>query len=251
MPQSRQSEPGSNHGEVVREHQVYYATLAEQAERYEDMAEHMYNAARMDDELDKEERNLLAVAYKQAVGHRRSAWRIISNAEMREEQLGNDDNAACARNYRKKVEAEMKTLCHTVLALLTDHLIPRARSAEAKVSYHKAQGDYYRYIAEISDDVDKTRAMQSAKNAYEDGTKVAERDLKVTNPLRLGLALNHAVFYYEILRSPTDASRIARKALEDASREIENVEIEEAKESALTMQLLRDNLTSWTADEYD
>jgi len=235
--------------EVVREHEVYYATLAEQAERYDDMAEHMYTAARMDDELDPEERNLLAVAYKQAVGARRGAWRIISNAEMREEQLGNDDNAAVARNYRKKVESEIRTLCQTVLALLTDHLIPKARSAEAKVSYFKAQGDYYRYCAEISDDVDKTRAITSAKAAYEDGTKIAEKDLPVTSSYRLGLALNHAVFFYEIMKSPTDACRIARKAFEDASREIDNLGEDRAKESAMVMQLLRDNLTSWTSDE--
>jgi len=233
---------------IVREHEVYFATLAEQAERYDEMAEHMKNAALCDQELDPEERNLLAVAYKQAVGQRRASWRIVSSAEQLEEGKGNTRTAASAKAYRKKIEHELKNLCQTVLALLTDNLIPKASSAEAKVTFYKAQGDYHRYIAEISDDVDKTRATNSAKKAYEEGTKIAEKELLVTSPFRLGLALNHAVFYYEVMTSPTEAVRIGRKAFEDAVREIDNLGEESAKDSALIMQLLRDNLTLWTSD---
>lgn len=182
---------------VIREHEVYFATLAEQAERYDEMAEHMKSAALFEQELDAEERNLLAVAFKQAVGQRRCAWRIVCAAEQEEQAKGNHMTTASARGYRKKIEAELTSLCQTILALLTDKLIPGATTAEAKVSYYKAQGDYYRYMAEINDDMDRTRATTAAKAAYEDGTKVAETSLKVTSPFRLGLALNHAVFYYE------------------------------------------------------
>merc|ERR1719188_1003813 len=199
-------------------------------------------------ELDAEERNLLAVAFKQAVGQRRASWRIVASVEQDEEAKGNTMTTASAKVYRKKIENELKGLCQTILSLLTDKLIPRASSAEAKVSYYKAQGDYHRYIAEISDDREKTRATSSAKAAYEDGTKVAETSLPVTSTYRLGLALNHAVFYYEVMAQPMEAVRIGRKAFEGAVREIDNLGEEGAKESALVMQLLRDNLTLWTAD---
>ncbi|CAE7276014.1 BMH1 [Symbiodinium sp. CCMP2456] len=190
---------------IIREHEVYFATLAEQAERYDEMAEHMRaviapgvkaktelhseissKAALFEQELDAEERNLLAVAFKQAVGQRRVAWRIVCAAEQEEQAKGNHMTTASARGYRKKIEAELTSLCQTILALLTDKLIPGATTAEAKVSYYKAQGDYYRYMAEISDDMDRTRATTAAKAAYEDGTKVAETSLKVTSPFRLG-----------------------------------------------------------------
>mmetsp|Transcript_96810 Transcript_96810/g.134347 ORF Transcript_96810/g.134347 Transcript_96810/m.134347 type:complete len:243 (-) Transcript_96810:40-768(-) len=233
---------------IIREHEVYFATLAEQAERYDEMAEHMRAAALFEQELDAEERNLLAVAFKQAVGQRRVAWRIVCAAEQEEQAKGNHMTTASARGYRKKIEAELTSLCQTILALLTDKLIPGATTAEAKVSYYKAQGDYYRYMAEISDDMDRTRATTAAKAAYEDGTKVAETSLKVTSPFRLGLALNHAVFYYEVMNAPTEAVRIGRKAFEDAVREIDNLGEDGAKESALVMQLLRDNITLWTSD---
>mmetsp|Transcript_34466 Transcript_34466/g.90266 ORF Transcript_34466/g.90266 Transcript_34466/m.90266 type:complete len:240 (-) Transcript_34466:86-805(-) len=235
----------------TRNHEVYFATLAEQAERYDEMAEHMRTAAMFDQELDANERNLLAVAYKQAVGARRAAWRIVAVAEHEEELKGNTLTKARATEYRKRIEGELKGLCDTILALLTDRLIPRATTAEAKATFYKAQGDYYRYIAEISDNVDKTRATSSAKQAYEDGVKVAEASLPVTSAFRLGLALNHAVFYYEVMKSPTEAVRIGRKAFEDAVREIDTLGEDSAKESALIMHLLRDNLTLWTSDPAD
>mmetsp|Transcript_39904 Transcript_39904/g.113978 ORF Transcript_39904/g.113978 Transcript_39904/m.113978 type:complete len:253 (-) Transcript_39904:112-870(-) len=235
-------------GDVIREHEVYFATLAEQAERYDEMAQHMHTAAMFNQELNAEERNLLAVAYKQAVGLRRSSWRIVANVEHREENNGNVMTTAAARAYRKKIESELKTLCQTILALLTDHLIPKASTPDAKVALHKAQGDYHRYIAEITDNDDKVRATLSAREAYENGTRIAESMLPVTSPFRLGLALNHAVFYYEVIGKPTDAMRIGRKALEDAIREIENLGEESAKESALVMQLLRDNMSIWSSN---
>jgi len=235
--------------EVNREHEVYFATLAEQAERYDEMAEHMRTAAMMDAELGKEERNLLAVAYKQAVAQRRSSWRIACNTELAEEGKGNDDMAACARNYRKEIEAELREKCNTILALLTQRLIPKASTAEAKVTYYKAKGDYHRYIAEISDDVEKASQATEAKEAYTEGTRIAEQSLPVTSALRLGLALNHAVFYNEVMKAPTEAMRIARKALEDAVREIDNLGANGAKEAGLVLGLLRDNLSLWSAQE--
>ena len=51
-----------------REEHVYLSKLAEQAERYDEMAEHMKAVAQSNQELSVEERNLISVAYKNAVG---------------------------------------------------------------------------------------------------------------------------------------------------------------------------------------
>ena len=63
------------------EKNVYFAKLAEQAERYDEMADYMKAVGSAPGELSVEERNLLSVAYKNAVGSRRASWRIISNVE--------------------------------------------------------------------------------------------------------------------------------------------------------------------------
>merc|ERR1739842_257783 len=96
---------------------------------------------------------------------------------------------------------------------------------------------------------EKNKASENARCAYEEASKVAERDLAVTHPIRLGLALNYSVFQYEVLSNPEEACKMARTAFEDAIAELDNVSEESYKDSTLIMQLLRDNLTLWTSDQ--
>merc|ERR1712182_4172 len=109
-----------------REKDVYFAKLAEQAERYDEMADYMEKVGKAPDELSVEERNLLSVAYKNAVGSRRAAWRIITSVEQKEKSKGNEENAKFAKEYVSKVEAELDKICGTILTLLGDKLIPKA-----------------------------------------------------------------------------------------------------------------------------
>jgi len=233
-----------------RQKSVYFAKLAEQAERYDEMAEHMKKVGEeKDQELSVEERNLLSVAYKNAVGSRRASWRIISSVENKEKTKGNEEQAGYAAEYRKKVEGELQKICDNILELLSNGLISTASNAESKVFYHKMKGDYYRYIAEFTDDDKKTKASDDAKLSYEDAMKMAAQELPVTHPIRLGLALNFSVFHYEVLGNPDEASNMARTAFEEAIAELDNVPEDSYKDSTLIMQLLRDNLTLWTSDQ--
>merc|ERR1712228_533510 len=150
--------------------------LAEQAERYDEMASHMEAVGKLPDELSVEERNLLSVAYKNAVGSRRAAWRIITSVQQKEKTKGNEEQAKYAKEYCVKVEAELQNICDTILGLLDRNLIPAASTGESKVFYQKMKADYYRYIAEFSEDAAKLKAAESARVAYDEAQKVAEKD---------------------------------------------------------------------------
>jgi len=213
------------------------------------MAEHMKNVGAEGSELSVEERNLMSVAYKNTVGSRRAAWRIISSVMQKETSKGNADNAAFAKEYVTKVETELQGICDTILNLLDNTLIPKAGGGESKVFYQKMKADYYRYIAEFRDGDKKAAAAENARKAYADAAAVAEKDLAVTHPIRLGLALNYSVFQYEVLNQPDEACKMARTAFEDAIAELDNVAEDSYKDSTLIMQLLRDNLTLWTSDQ--
>lgn len=231
-----------------REQLVYCAKLAEQAERYDEMAEQMKSVAEMNEELSIEERNLLSVAYKNAVGARRASWRIISSVEHKQKAKNNNCNVKLASEYCQKIENELTTICNDILTLLDKHLINTSSTPESKVFYHKMRGDYYRYIAEFSSNKKREEPTQKALEAYEKATEIAKVDLVSTHPIRLGLALNFSVFYFEIVGKPEKACALAQQAFDDAMGELDNVAEDSYRDSTLIMQLLRDNLTLWTSD---
>lgn len=228
-----------------REELVQRAKLAEQAERYDDMASAMKKVTELGVELSNEERNLLSVAYKNVVGARRSSWRVISSIEQKTE--GNERKQAMSKEYRDKVETELRDICNDVLALLDNYLVPKASNSESKVFYLKMKGDYYRYLAEVAGS-NKANVVDSSEKAYIDAFDIAKADMQPTHPIRLGLALNFSVFYYEILNSPDRACHLAKQAFDDAIAELDTLNEDSYKDSTLIMQLLRDNLTLWTSD---
>ncbi|KAF4367886.1 hypothetical protein F8388_022790 [Cannabis sativa] len=227
--------------EKERETQVYLAKLAEQAERYEEMVECMKKLAKLDVELTVEERNLLSVGYKNVIGARRASWRIMSSIEQKEESKGNENNVKLIKEYRQKVEDELSKICSDILTIIDEHLIPSSASGEATVFYYKMKGDYYRYLAEFKTDQDRKEAAEQSLKGY-------EAYLPSTHPIRLGLALNFSVFYYEIMNSPERACHLAKQAFDEAIAELDTLSEESYKDSTLIMQLLRDNLTLWTSD---
>ncbi|KAL1998122.1 hypothetical protein VTN02DRAFT_6822 [Thermoascus thermophilus] len=228
---------------------VYLAKLAEQAERYEEMVENMKVVASSDQELSVEERNLLSVAYKNVIGARRASWRIVTSIEQKEESKGNELQVALIKDYRQKIETELAKICEDILDVLDKHLIPSAQTGESKVFYHKMKGDYHRYLAEFAVGERRKVSADASLEAYKNATEVAQTDLAPTHPIRLGLALNFSVFYYEILNSPDQACHLAKLAFDDAIAELDTLSEESYKDSTLIMQLLRDNLTLWTSSE--
>jgi len=111
------------------------------------------------------------------------------------------------------------------------------------------KGDYHRYLAEFASGEKRKVAATAAHEAYKNATDVAQTELTPTHPIRLGLALNFSVFYYEILNSPDRACHLAKQAFDDSIAELDSLSEESYRDSTLIMQLLRDNLTLWTSSD--
>ncbi|GLT53946.1 hypothetical protein SLA2020_271800 [Shorea laevis] len=234
----------------AREINGYMAKVAEQAERYDDMADFMEKLILDNDkltELSVEERKLFSVAYKNKVGARRTSWRML------QKELGRDnaDQVAAVRGYRAKIESELSSICGGVLRLVDSHLVTSASSAESKVFFLKMKGDYYRYLAEFKSGTDGKEDAENTLSAYKSAQEIAISELAPTHPVRLGLALNFSVFYYEILNSPDRACSLAKQAFDEAIADLDTLGEDSYKDSTLIMQLIRDNLTLWTSDMQD
>lgn len=90
------------------------------------------------------------------------------------------------------------------------------------------KGDYYRYLCEFVVGAEFNENSQKGKKAYFEAQKLCEQELQPTNPVRLGLYLNMAVFFYEIYslndeKYRQEALKIADQAFEDALQSIDSV----------------------------
>jgi len=211
------------------------AKLAEQAERFDEMVSDMKEVAKQPQELSVEERNLLSVAYKNVIGSRRASWRVVTSIE----QKGDSEKMSIIKDYKAKIETELVDICNDILSIIDASLIPNSSSEEAKVFYYKMKGDYNRYLSEFQTGDIRKESAGSALDAYKSASDIASSDLPPTHPIRLGLALNFSVFYYEILNSPDQACQIAKQAFDDAIAELDTLSEESYKDSTLIMQLLR------------
>jgi len=261
-------------GDDKRKDLVFLARTAEAAERYDDMCKCMRDLVEMcskeTKDLSVDERNLLSVAYKNVIGARRASWRTL-NAESQDEK-----NSFLISRYKAQVEEELKKICRDVLDLLEEKLIKEdviksvktkeettstetaggtttknvqnSPAGEAQVFYLKMAGDYYRYLAEA---VENTENEKKSASFYKRAFELSELVLEPTHPIRLGLALNYSVCFYEILKDKKKACQLAKEAFDEAISKLDKLEEADYKDSTLIMQLLRDNLTLWTSTDQE
>ena len=69
----------------------------------------------------------------------------------------------------------------------------------------------HRYLAEVAVGDAKTAVIDDSQKAYQDAFEISKSKMQPTHPIRLGLALNFSVFYYEILNSPDKACQLAKQ----------------------------------------
>lgn len=58
-----------------------------------------------------------------------------------------------------------------------------------------------------------TAVVEDSQKAYQDAFEISKAKMQPTHPIRLGLALNFSVFYYEILNSPDKACQLAKQVI--------------------------------------
>lgn len=67
--------------------------------------------------------------------------------------------------------------------------------------------------------------VEDSQKAYQEAFDIAKSKMQSTHPIRLGLALNFSVFYYEIINSPARACHLAKQVMMDVLLYIYIVEI--------------------------
>ncbi len=120
--------------------------------------------------------------------------------------------------------------------------------AEGKAFFLKMVGDYYRYMAESASGDVLSQARDGALQNYKEA-ETAGKDLPPCNPIKLGLALNFSVFYYEVMQDNKQACTLAETALQEAMNKIDDVDEETFRDAKSIIELLKENLTLWKEEE--
>lgn len=58
-----------------------------------------------------------------------------------------------------------------------------------------------------------TAVVEESEKSYQAALDVAKEKMQQTHPIRLGLALNYSVFFYEILNAPDRACLLAKQVM--------------------------------------
>ena len=222
------------------------ARVAEQAERFDDMVDFLKPIVKeKGGDFSVEERNLLSVGFKNLIGGKRTAIRTISAIEQNPKYSKYADSLAA---YKKKIEEELFKDCEDIISLIKNDAMKSLSDAEGKAFFQKMIGDYYRYMAESAQNERLSQARDGALEAYKEAS-TSTGELQACNPIKLGLALNFSVFYYEVMQDNKQACKLAEEALQDAMAKIDEVDEETFRDAKSIIELLKENLTLWKEEE--
>jgi 14-3-3 protein epsilon len=230
------------------EEKIFMARVAEQAERFDDMVDFLRPILRdKGGDFSVEERNLLSVGFKNLIGGKRTAIRTISAIEQNPKY---SKFGGALGQYKKKIEGELQKDCQNIINMIKQDAMKALSDPEGKAFFLKMVGDYYRYMAESAQGDVLTQAREGALEHYK-LADTAGKDLQACNPIKLGLALNFSVFYYEVMQDNKHACQLAETALQDAMNKIDDVDEDTFRDAKSIIELLKENLTLWKEEDGD
>jgi len=228
----------------AEEENIFMARVAEQAERFEDMVDFLKPV--LDNKganLNGDERNLLSVAFKSLISSKRTAWRTISAIEQNPKYQKFSGSLGA---YKNKIELALYADCEKIIDIVRSKVTSKPSEDEPKAFFVKMVGDYYRYIAETAQGEKLEQVKNEALKAYTEAQKI---NLPPCNSIKLGLALNFSVFYYEVMKDQKKACELAEEALQAALDKIDEITEEDFRDAKSIIELLKENLTLWKEEE--
>ncbi len=215
--------------------------------RWRDLIDFMKGAIGMNSRLNREERDLLAAAYKNGTTQLRNHIRFIDSVILHQRSKGCHARVDCLTEHRQKLLSELSTTCSDVISLTERRLFPSAQTIDDKIFYLSLQGDFYRYLCEFVDESVRWEPANSANECYEKALGLARDHLLPMNPILLNLTMNYAVFIDDILDRRVDAieeSKSALKQIRSAAKSNKNATVSPQAQSAI--RRIKSNIDIWT-----
>ncbi|KAK6974446.1 14-3-3 domain-containing protein [Favolaschia claudopus] len=191
-----------------------------------------------------EERRLFLTACGEVARRLRCSRHVIHCIEIHP-LMSVGYKASAAMAYRVNIDAEIMMVCKDTITIVEDFFLPTVNSCEDEILFQKTVGDYSRYLAQVSTDIEFRDNCERALMAYESASSFAAAALPPTHPLRLSVATNFAIFHHTILRNRAEAINISRSAFRQAMDHISELEEGTYQDSVNILLVLKQNLMNW------
>ena len=239
----------SQNSSVIYDKSLYIAMLAEQYSNYEDMFYFMKILAQNKKEImTYDERNLFSIACKNYINVNRTGYRTILAYENKERKKENSPYLSYIIEYKKIVENISYIKFQNILKFIEENIIQKDNfknyDYERKTFFYKMMGDYNKYLSQYK--TFESKCIKEAEKYYNQSLKFSN-DLPIYNPVKLGLNLNLAVFYYDILKDRKKAIDLSKSIIKKFDLEAKNLdeEDEEKKDAISIYYLIKENLEDW------
>jgi 14-3-3 protein epsilon len=228
---------------------LFMAQVLDQTDRCEDMADLMKRVVALNPVLSVDERNLLAVSYKNLVSSRRNGLRVLSAIEKHDEGQASAQRIDQIIAIRKQIASELAAICDEFITLITEKILLAVADADGKIFFEKLRADYYRYLCEALTGPTQDDALGAARRCYEAALAVARDDpgIKPASPGYLGLVLNYTVFLNEAMHNHEDPLSLAQATYDECSVAFTDLS-DGQSEATMLLQILRDNIRAWSGE---
>jgi 14-3-3 protein epsilon len=223
------------------------AQTASAAERYEDTCHYMrlYIQEQVENNklyLTRNERDILDLAYKRITSSLRI---VIQRLDGILKDPTYDNLKSAIQEHKKEAQMKLSFVCNEICSLLEQTLIPGAekhRNTHMLIVYTTMAGDYHRYISGLADE-----SIQQAGKYYAQAYAYSQHT-SPTSTVRLGVANNYSIYYYDVLNNKEKACSIAKAAAKAAAAKVNTLTEKEYNECMCVLEVLTANFEHWSAE---
>jgi len=228
---------------------MFLAKLCLNLENFEDSLRYVDDMAKLkESEFSIEERELFVNSYKSFISQKRSAWRSIYKKENKFVEEKNKYSNIISE-IKTKFEEIIFKANEKLIYIINTYIFPKIKSIDGKTFFLKVKADHYRYMAEISIGAELKSYRQNSYKFYKEAFS-SSLMLNPLNTIRLGVALNYSVFFFEVLSNTMQSIMIATSSLNEALKELkmydeESLQDEKLKDALDIIKLIKDNVHHW------
>ncbi|KAH0786349.1 14-3-3 protein [Histomonas meleagridis] len=224
---------------------IYFCSLYLTQKRNGDAIETIKELINLNPVLDNKTRGYFQVVYKQIIDGLRNSLGLVNTFYEMEQELNHTEMASFLLKKKEELCDKLIPLCKEAIGLIDNVLIPNAQDPQMSVYLLKLKGDFYRYVAEYSDETESVSAANMGEEAYIEAFNISDSNLPFFDTVRLTLVLNAAVFRYEIRKNTESAMEMLENEINNSEQILQNLNEIDQKEAMTTLGLMKQNLSIW------